>query len=77
MTSLTLQASNSNVGSVYVGDSSVTTANGAEIAPGDTCQIAADSGGRLATEEFFAEECYVVSGTGGNTVKLIGFARRI
>lgn len=75
LTSLTLQAGATNTGDVYVGGEGVSTSTGMAIAPGDTCEITADLGGRFS-EEFYADEVFIVTNTGGNTVRICGFTRK-
>lgn len=75
VTSLTIQSDNGNTGSVFVGDSSVTTGTGLIVDEGDVAVLTADNVG-VGSEEFFLDEIYVVSGTGSNTVRLAAYQRR-
>lgn len=77
VTSLTIQAEDGNTGNVYFGDSSVNSTDSFFIMPGNTGEITADSMGRGGTDEFFLDEVYIYSDTGGNSVRLGAFRRRL
>jgi len=75
VTSITIQASFTNVGKLSLGDSTVTTSNGIEIPPGDTCTIDAPMGMR-GPEELDISTIYVVSATTNDSCKVLSFKRR-
>lgn len=74
VTSVSVQAEATNVGKVYLGDSSVTTSNGVFVEAGDSIEITADIGGKHS-DEFALDQVYVTSGTSGNAVRIIAFVR--
>lgn len=76
VTSMTLQAEDTNTGNVYIGGSNVTAANGQALTPGNTCEITADSIGRGSAEEFLINEVWINSSTSGNVVRIAVFQRR-
>lgn len=73
--SLTIYAEVTNTGNVYVGDSSVSSATGIPIAPGDTAEIDLDMGSK-AGEEISLDDVFVVSSTSGNKVRLTALVRK-
>ena len=75
VSSVTIQSQNDNVGSVYVGDSTVTISTGLIIDEGDATIITADMIGS-SSEEFYLDEIFVISATAGNTVRVAAFRRR-
>lgn len=77
ITSLTIQAEDSNTGNVYFGDDTVNSTDGFFIMPGNTAEITADSFGRGGTEELFLDEVYLYTDTAGNSVRLGAFRRRL
>jgi hypothetical protein len=74
-TTLTVQAEATNTESVFVGGSSVTTASGLELEPGDVMEIEGPNT-RGITEEFDVQDCYIISTTAGQKVRLAGFQRK-
>lgn len=65
--SIIFQADDLNTGKVYVGDSTVTSANGIELAPGETYGIdAAEIGDR----EIILSDFWVDTQTNGNVIKI-------
>lgn len=76
VTSITIQADYTNVGNIYVGDSTVTTLNGLEIPPGDAAEITADNS-KAGSEEFDISQIYINSSTTGNKAKIAVFRRAL
>ena len=72
--SLTVQADATNVGSVAIGDETVTVASGILVGPGDSAVITAEDDGRW--NDFDLSEVFIISNTSGNIVRLSGFLRR-
>ena len=75
VTSLTIMADGTNIGSVYIGDDAVSVANGMEVPPKDICEATPELLNTYV-KEFFANEVYVVSATAGNSVRVAGWVRR-
>lgn len=73
--SLTIQAESTNTGSIFIGDSTVTTTSGIEVGPGD-CAVLEGPLGPRGPEEFLISEVYIVGANAGDKVRLSAFRRR-
>lgn len=75
VTSVTIEAAFTNVSKINVGDSTVTSSNGIEVTPGDTCAIEAPDGARNMAEMLLSD-IWVVSATAGDSVRVAAFKRK-
>lgn len=70
-TAVYLQAYDTNAGSVYVGDSTVTSSNGAKISPGEVWQIACDTyPTSFGVLRFDLNQIYIDASSPGDTVRV-------
>lgn len=76
VTSVTIQAAFTNVSKLSLGDSTVTSARGIEIPPGDTATIDGPVG-RFGIEEFLISTVYVVSATTNDSCRVLSFKSAI
>lgn len=76
VTSVTLQADFTNSAKIAVGGSTVLPSTGVEIPPGDTATIDAPII-NSRSEEMLLSDIYVTSSTGGQTVRVVAFGRKI
>lgn len=76
VSSLILQAQDSNTGSLFVGDSTVTSTNGLEVVPGATIEITGDSFGRGQSNEIILSDIYVNATTSGDRARAAAFRQR-
>lgn len=65
-----------NTGSIYVGDSDVSTTRGVEVPKGTTFSISVDQSGRSGGEEMFLSDFYVDAATNGDKVNVSYIKRR-
>ena len=74
--SLTITASSANVDTIYIGDSTVTAANGIPIAPGASATITAPLRNYGSSEEFLLSDLYINSPTAGSAVRIAAWRRK-
>lgn len=72
--SLIITAEASNSGSLYVGDSNVTTTNGIPIEPGNTLTLATPERDRYT--EIDLADIYIITGTSSNKARISYLRRR-
>jgi len=72
---VTIFANAANTGNIYVGDDAVTTTTGVPVAPGDTCEIDVEIGGKTS-DEISVDDIYIISGTSGNSARVIAMVRK-
>lgn len=75
VTSVTIQASFTNVSKITVGDLNVTSSNGIEVPPGDTCTIEGTAGFK-GPEDFVTNEIFINSTTSGDSCRVSAWKRR-
>jgi len=74
LSSLSIQAAPSNTGTIYIGDSSVTTSSGFGcLAAKDSTEISVES--LFKTGEFDLKDIYVISATTGDKVRIAYFRK--
>lgn len=74
VTSVSLQAEFTNVGNIFIGDSSVTSSNGIIVPPGDVGQVSIDSRSNQV-EEFDLRDIWINSATSSNAARVIAMRR--
>lgn len=72
---VTVYANSANTGNIYVGDDAVTSTTGVPVAPGDTCEIDMEIGGKNF-DEISLDDIYIVSSTTGNSARVIAVVRK-
>lgn len=73
--SVTISADATNTGRIYIGDSTVTPANGIDVGPGESALISTPlrpSG----SEEFHLDEIFVTTSTAGSKIRISAWRRR-
>lgn len=75
VTAISFQADDSNVGNIYIGDSTVTSSTGMILSKGNTASLSGDSS-RGWSEEFHLDEVYVVASSSNDIVRLSCFKRK-
>jgi len=73
--SVLVQADDSNVGAIYVGDITVDDTNGIVLPPGASATIEGDSV-RGISDELCLEEIHIYSSTSGNKARISYFRRK-
>ena len=75
-TSIIIQAKNSNTGLIYVGDSTVSSANGLELNPGEALEIVGDDRNDGQADETVLADLWIDAAVGGEGVKIAYYKKR-
>ncbi len=70
---VSIESADANTGIQYVGDETVTSANGATIKPGEGLEL--DVPDRCRTDQFDLKDIYVNSSTNGAVIRIIAWIR--
>lgn len=71
---VTVQSDSDNTGMQYLGDSTVTSANGTKFSPTDTIEVEAPAGAR-GVDQFDISKIYVDSSTNGAIFRIVAWIR--
>lgn len=74
--SIIIQAKSANTGIIYVGDSSVSSANGLELSAGESLEISGDLRNEGQTDELVMSDLWIDASVNGEGVKIARYIKR-